>query len=177
MTVEFADTNANRHRARGIAWRWWGVVLMLVVAFFVGRISGWGLRRFHVAQRQQEIVAAVQSLEGIVYYDDQVRFDRSHELLLNEDNVAGWAGRKGGIVRNVFHDVFYITFAEFVGSDGRLLVRERTEVNDALLKDICELRELHWLSPKRHIHHRQRARGGRRRAPSGTTLAQPYAYR
>ena len=140
------ETNRSRHSTRGTAGKWYGVVLMLVAAFFVGRVSGWGLRRYHVAQRQQEIVAAVRSLEGIVYYDDQVRFDGSQELLLDEDDVTFWAGRKRGIVRNVLHDVFYITFAQFVGSANRLLVLERTEADDALLADVCELRQLRWLA-------------------------------
>lgn len=113
----------------------------MVVVFLLGNAAGWYFNRAKQVEVQQQVTQRVNQLGGVYYYDYQLRPDGA----LAKDSELSWAGKLLGV--DWWHDVFYITFAEFdTNEQGQTIATSRDGIKDDFLTLAAQLPALRWVA-------------------------------
>lgn len=126
------------------------IALIVVCIFGVGRFLGWYASRRAIVQLQKATVERLELLGAHYYYDYQLISegdDDEHLADRNSDEARPfWLSRYVGS-EDWFHDVFYVTFAQFdsIKSD-RAVAAGREDIGDEELDSLVELPGLRWLA-------------------------------
>lgn len=113
----------------------------MVVVFLLGNAAGWYFNRAKQVKIQRQVTKRVDELGGVYYYDYQLRSDG----VLAKDSDLSWAGSLLGV--DWWHDVFYITFAEFnTNEQGQSVATSRDEIKDEFLTLAAQLPALRWIA-------------------------------
>lgn len=121
--------------------------LLAVAVFAAGRLAGWIFLRQSTVTKQRDIQALVDELGGHFYFDYQL-VDGNDERLADDDGREcrpSFLGRIAG--RDWWHDVFYVSFAQYRISnrDGAVTIR-REQIGDRQIEQLVQLKGLKWLA-------------------------------
>ncbi len=128
--------------------RWLGLIALVVLVFLLARVGGWFAARRTVVELQRQVVQLVNELDGHYYYDYQlVQANSSAENLLDHDSPAIRKHPLAAVFGDDwFHDVFYVTFAQFDGVPEDRQIAIRSEIGDAQIAPLLQLPQLKWLA-------------------------------
>ncbi|MEC8557979.1 MAG: hypothetical protein VXZ82_23480 [Planctomycetota bacterium] len=121
--------------------------LAAAAIFLVARGLGWYANRKAVVHLQRQVIERVEELAGYAYYDFQIlNAGQSTEKIADLDDpelsrhwLSGWFGIEW------FHDLEYVTFAQFDGvpGDGGQAA-PRSEISDQQILPLLKLKTIKW---------------------------------
>ncbi len=128
--------------------RWLGLLALVVIVFFLARVGGWFVARRSTVAIQRQVMQLVNELDGHYYYDYQLlQADSPEENLADRDNKTVRKHPLAAVFGDDwFHDVFYVTFAQFNGVPKDRQVAIRSDIGDEQIARLMQLTQLKWLA-------------------------------
>ncbi len=128
--------------------RWLRLLALVAIVFLLARAAGWYVARRSTVAIQRQVMQLVDELDGHYYYDYQLlKAGLPDENLADGDNQTIRKHPLAAVFGDDwFHDVFYITFAQFKGVPKDRQVAIRSDVGDEQISRLVQLTQLKWLA-------------------------------
>lgn len=128
--------------------QWLGLLSVVLIVFLVAKAGGWFVARRSAVAIQRQVIQLVDDLDGHYYYDYQLlEADSPEENLADRDNHTIRKHPLAAVFGDDwFHDVFYITFAQFNGVPKDRQVAIRSDIGDDQIVRLMQLTQLKWLA-------------------------------